>query len=89
MVCWRTNAHSRSSSGPGLCRISSGTGELPEVVELGRTLQLFELVAPQAEHGADIDRERADVRELRLEIRLADGQRLEERRHRAVALAAA
>ena len=29
IVCWRTNAHSRSSSGPGLWRISSGTASLP------------------------------------------------------------
>ena len=27
--CWRTKAHSRSSSGPALCRISSGTASLP------------------------------------------------------------
>ena len=29
IVCWRTNAHSRSSSGPGLWRISSGTASFP------------------------------------------------------------
>ncbi len=29
IVCWRTKAHSRSSSGPGFWRISSGTATLP------------------------------------------------------------
>ena len=62
MVCCRTNAHSRSSSGPGLERISSGHGELAEVVELRRAVELFELVAAEPEHPPDLAGERADAR---------------------------
>ena len=72
----------------GLVEDLVGHGELAEVVELRGALQLLELVAPEPEHLPDLDRECADAGDLRLDVGLSDGQRLEQRRDRAAALAA-
>ena len=64
-------------------------GELAEVVELRSPLELLELVAPETQHLPDLDRERAHARDLHLDVGLSDGQRLEQRRDRALALTAA
>ena len=90
IVCWRTNAHSRSSSGPGLCRISSGTASLPEVVELRCARELVELVAAEPEHAPGLDRRASRLPRAAPAARArGPRERLEERGHRAVGLSRA
>ena len=61
-------------------------GELAEVVQLGRPLELLELVAAEPQHRPTSAASDTDVGALRLELRLSDGERGEERRHRPLAL---
>ena len=88
MVCCRTNAHSRSSSGPGLREDLVRHRELAEVVELGGSVELLELVSAESEHPPDLRCERADADEVLPKPGRAP-ERFEQRRHRPVALAPA
>ena len=46
-------------------------GELPEIVQLRRTVELVELGAMEAQPAPDVDREAGDVLDVRLEVGLS------------------
>ena len=77
-VCWRTNVHSASVSGPGFVEHGVGDADLADVVQQGRLAQVREPGRIEPEAPADGDREIGDLVGLRLEARLARVERLEQ-----------
>ena len=61
-VCWRMNSHSRSSSGPGLWRISSGTAILPMSCSCAARQSSSSSSRRSPSRSPDLDGERGDAR---------------------------
>ena len=74
IVCWRMKVQSASSSGPGLCRIASGIGDLADVVQLGGAHHDVEVLGVEAQARAHRARELGHVVHVALQIGLAFAQ---------------
>ena len=78
-------SHSTGSSSLGFCRIASGTATLPDVVQVGGTREVVELVAGDSHLATDLHGEACHLVEVVAQLRLALFERLQQGGGRLVA----